>query len=102
LKINFNKPLLLLDGSAPLKKPGSEDPFLLRHAAIEALLAHEENIKGEDKVRRFRMATKIQEGANPGDVEFNIEEIALLKQVIGKGYGPLIVGQAWDYLEGTA
>jgi len=45
------------------------------------------------------LATRIY--ANPEELDLTIEEIAKIKQLIGKGYGPLIVGQAWDMLEGN-
>ena len=100
MKINFNQQLKILGRDEPLLKPNSTEPFCLKDAAIEALLAFttEENQTGEEKAKRYVMATRVY--ANPEGPDFTLEELATIKKVIGKGYGPLIVGQAWEMLEG--
>lgn len=97
MKINFNQTIKQLGKDEPLFKPNSKEPFSLKDAAIEALLVPEENQAGEEKVKRYLIATRIY--ANPDGVDFTVEEIATIKKVIGKGYGPLIVGQTWELLE---
>jgi hypothetical protein len=92
MKINFNQQLKNLRG---------EDlPNLtLKAVAIEALLAmyeDERTLTGEEKAKRYLLATRIY--AND-ELDLTVEEIAQVKQIIGRGYGPLIVGQAWDMLE---
>ena len=99
MKIDFNQTIKQLGKDEPILKPNSAEPFRLKDAAVEALLAPEENQTGEEKAKRYLMATRIY--ANPEGVDFTVEEIAKIKQVIGKGYGPLVVGQAWLYLEGS-
>jgi hypothetical protein len=72
----------------------------LKKASIESLLAiyqDEQNLSGEDKLKRWQLATKIN-GSN-GPAEFTVEEVALVKKLIGKAYNPLITGQAWTILE---
>jgi len=98
MKINFNQPITKLGTKEPLLKPNSTDSFCLKDAAIEALLMIEENLTGEEKARRYLMATRIY--ANPDGPDFTVEEISLIKKAIGKGYGALVVGQAWEMLEG--
>lgn len=87
-----------IDGVRPLLKPNSTETFCLKDAAIEALLIPEDGQTGEEKAKRYLMATRIY--ANPENVDLTIEEIAKIKQVIGKCYGALVVGQAWEMLEG--
>jgi len=96
--INFNQPINQFENDKPLLKPNSSELFFLKDAAIEALLALEENQSGEEKAKRYLMATRIY--ANPDGPDFTLEELATIKKVIGRGYGPLIVGQAWEMLEG--
>ncbi len=98
MKINFNQQLKQLGKDEPLLKPNSTEPFCLKDAAIEALIMPEENQTGEEKAKRYVMATRIY--ANSDGPDFTLEELATIKKVIGKGYGPLIVGQAWEMLEG--
>ena len=98
MKINFNQPIKQLGKDEPILKPNSTEPFCLRDVAVEALLAPEENQTGEEKAKRYVMATRLY--ANPEGVDFTVEEIAKIKQAIGKGYGALVVGQSWGILEG--
>lgn len=102
MKINFNRPLLRFAKDQPLLKPNSAEPFCLKDATIEALLAPEdnprENTPAEEKVKRYLLATRIY--ADPEGIDLTVEEIAKIKGLIGKSYGPLIVAQAWEMLEG--
>ncbi len=85
----------------PFLKPGSTEPFCLRDAIIQALLSWDPNdrsVTGDDKDKQFKLYRKVLD--NPDEVDFTSEEIVRLKELIGKGYGPLIVGQTWEMLEG--
>ena len=73
----------------------------LRGLAIDALLAQyqdEQNLGGEEKLKRWELASKIKNSPDP--VEVSAEEVVLIKKLVGKAYGVLVVGQAWKYLEG--
>jgi len=63
-----------------------------------ATFEDERSLSGEEKVKRFVLATRIESNSN--DMDFKVEDVAKIKQLIGKGYGPLVVGQAWEMLEG--
>lgn len=54
----------------------------------------EMNLAGEEKVKRFMIATKVWTGTE----ELTLDEIGVLKKCIGKAYAPLIVGRAWELL----
>lgn len=56
-----------------------------------------EKLPGEDKVKRFLLATKIYDSIDFVDV--GTKEIELLKDLIAKSYLPVIVGQAWFILD---
>jgi hypothetical protein len=92
MKINFNQPIKNIQGE-------EIKDLTLKVVSVESLLAtfSDEQISGEEKAKRYLLATRIY--ANE-ELELTVEEIAKIKQLIGKGYGPLIVGQAWEMLEG--
>lgn len=76
-------------------------PITIKRAAINALIAvynDEPNLTGEDKIKRYSLAMRINNSSHT--IELQSEEIAIIKKLIAKMYGPLIVGQAWEILEG--
>jgi len=97
MKIQMNQELKRLDG-VPLKD--GENVVALKKPCVEALLGiypDETGLSGEDKLLRWRLAQRIDKG---GEVELAAENIALIKKLVAKAYGPLIVGQVWELLEG--
>lgn len=101
MKLDFSKALIGIKG-VPLKKAGSDEDVDLKHIAVEALLAQfqdEPNLPGEKKMKRYALAEKI---SVPGEVELEVEEVALLKDLIGKAFGPAVVGPAFKVIEGKA
>lgn len=92
MKINFNQVIKNIKGE-------EIKDLTLKSVSVEALLAtfaDEQSLSGEEKAKRYLLATRIY--AND-ELDLPVEEVAKVKQLIGKGYGPLIVGQAWDMLE---
>ena len=91
----------------PLLKTGK--PITLRAVCIRALLnppARQDPQTGrmmpiqmpaEEKIKRYNLAVEIQKAKNP--MELSIDEIKLLKDLIGEKYPPLTVGQAWEILD---
>jgi hypothetical protein len=76
-------------------------PFTLRDAVKQALLAtfeDERNLSLDEKVKRYDLYLKVKEIPDPA--EFTSEEVVLMKKLVGKAYGVLIVGQAVKFLEG--
>ncbi|KKN85538.1 hypothetical protein LCGC14_0278610 [marine sediment metagenome] len=96
-KINFSVVLTKLEGG-PLKDDKNED-LTLASAAKQALLVLDEKQTGEKKYEHYCLATKVAGG---GEVTLKSEEITMIKEVIGKYMYPIVVGQAWDLLEGKA
>jgi len=72
----------------------------LKVSAVTALLTPtgKEETSGEEKATRFLLAERLTNDED-GMVDLKIEEIALLKKLIGVLYSPLIVGQAFRFLE---
>lgn len=110
MNIDFSAILYDLEGN-PIKKDIEEvdpDGKLVKPAtiatlgtlAVEALLAQfrdETSLSAIEKVRRFRLAESI---CNASSIDIPIEDIALIKQLIGKAYPPLLVGRAFQIIEG--
>jgi hypothetical protein len=96
MKVDFDTVLRDLKGTA-IKDGDGE--FTLGAASATALLSpypDEQNLDPKDKVRRYKLATKIADG---GEVDLSIEEIADLKKLIGKAFPPLVVGRAYEILD---
>lgn len=95
MKINFSRVLTDLNGVTI--NDGAQD-VTLKTVALQALLAayaDETQLSGQEKFARYKIADRI----NDGGEEFSVEEVALLKQLVGKAYLPLVVGRAWELLE---
>jgi len=90
--------LKTIDGKN-LKKEDDLD-VSVRDVMLNSLLANfpdEQGLAGEEKVKRYILATKIHNDSNP---DLSIEELSLIKGLVGKMYSALIVGQMWEILEG--
>ena len=105
MKIRFDKPLLKLDGEKMFKERvedgkyvETKDEFRLRDVCVNALMMNieEEKIDGTEKMKRYLLATKIQKA---NELDLKSEEVAKIKELVGKVYGVLIVGQAYEMLE---
>lgn len=96
MKIDFSAVIKDLDGDAV--KDGERDATLGRVAcaALLATYADEQNLAAEDKVKRFRLAEIASKG---GEQEIKVDDVALIKKLIGKAFAPLIVARAYDIIE---
>ena len=96
MKIDFSAAIKDLDGDAV--KDGDKDATLGRVActALLASYADEQNLPAEDKIKRFRQAETAAKG---GAQEVRVEDVALIKTLIGKAFAPLIVGRAFDIID---
>lgn len=101
--IDFTVVLTDLDGKPiTTEAQGKGETVTLGKAAATALLMSfpdEQNLDGAEKVKRFGLAVKIREAK---DVALSAEDVALVKKVIAKTYGALIVGRAWPLLDPTS
>jgi hypothetical protein len=99
------KPILDGEGKQVLDDKGVPEfekvPITLRPICINALMAvmeADKGMTGEDKVKNWCLAGKIQK---EDAVELLAEDVTLLKKRIGASYGPAIVGPAFLLLNGT-
>jgi len=98
--IDFNTPMMSIDGKPITDEKGAAGTVTLKKIALEALLTgfpDETTLPGEEKAKRYVLAVKI--AAADGKLELTSEEVTMLRKVVGKGYGPLVVGQVWKIID---
>lgn len=98
MRRNFDQPILDINDE-PIKSEKGEIATLAI-VSINALLAtygDEPGLSGKDKVERMHIALKINR--SPREVDLTTEQLAKIKELIGKGFPPLIVGRAYELLE---
>jgi hypothetical protein len=96
MKIDLTQELKDFDGKVIPSASGKSAK--VKGVVIDALIAtyqDEANLGGEEKLKRWELASKI----NKGDFDLTAEDIVLAKKLVGKAYGPLVVGQVWNILE---
>ena|SRR3990167_5616352 len=99
MKINFGSHVADLKGVA-LKDEKGED-VKLHVPCVNALTANyqkENDIGGDEKYRRYKLAVKIDK---PEEIEVTSEEITLIKKLVGFAFTPILVGGIFDKLEGS-
>jgi len=97
MKINLNQAFKNLDGTTV--KQG-DDEITLCVVACNSLLSDlpDEKLTGDKKAHRGKLAMTIH---GEDCIDISIEDVALIKELIGKMYGPLIVAQANYFLESS-
>ena len=81
---------------------GNPKNATIRWACVEALMAmyqDEQTLAGEEKLKRYLLAQKIQKQKTP---DLKAEEISLIKTLVGKNFTPAVVGPVYMVLEGKA
>lgn len=96
MKRNFDIPMTDIEG-----KPFADGATLknITLLALGALARGDETQTGADKLRIYSVATKVVGG---GVVDLTIEELALIKERIGKAMNAFTVGRAFELLEQDA
>jgi hypothetical protein len=105
-EINFNHVVVDQDGQAmPTCSDGApctdKSPITLRIICLRALAAvfsDEQNLGGDEKFKRGELALRIYRSTAP--ISLTVEEKSLLKKLIGRAFGPMVVVDAWNVLEG--
>jgi hypothetical protein len=98
LAVDLKAPITQVDGKPFEGSDGKPTVTTLGSIAKVALLAtypDDQTATGQQKFDRWKLASKIE----AGDGNLSVEEIKLLKDLIGKSYGPPVVGPAWKLLD---
>lgn len=95
---DFSKPLLDADGKnicIAQVDPCPDDKIAtlgkIVRAALYASFPDEQNLSLDEKLRRGDLAQQI---TGVSEIKIKAEDIALMKKVVGKAYGPLVVWSA--------
>jgi hypothetical protein len=96
MKVDFSKPILTLEG-----KPDEAKTTLgnLACIALTTMLPEDKDMPAEEKVNRFKLAMTVAKGKVQ---DLSAEDMVLLKKLIGKMFGPLAVGRAYEILDAAA
>jgi hypothetical protein len=97
--IDFSKSLMDYEGRPLSADVNSEEHLTLGAASIRALVVNyddERNLSPQDKFKRGELAHRIH---NATTLELKSDEITLIKNLIGKAYGPLVIFRAWPLLD---
>lgn len=100
MKVNFDTILLTLDGRQMNDKDTNE-PLSLKTICVDALLVVDsrEKLDGEEKIKRYILAQEIYQGKKDS---LSAEEVVLLKELIGRYYSTIVVGQVFPMLDDSA
>jgi hypothetical protein len=72
------------------------EPITLAEVVQANLLSEDQKATPLEKFAAFKLASKIKDGE---EVDFTIEELALIKTKIGLNPNPVIVGRVFEFLE---
>jgi hypothetical protein len=96
MKINVAQPILDLDGKQ------IDGEATLRKACVQVLLnplKGDDGQSGQDKASLFALAMQINSEDEP---DLAIEDWAKIKERVGRGYGPLVVGRVYAMIDPPA
>ena len=98
MKINFDATLHELDGTPIIESMDKKEPMTLARASVMALTGRyqDEQLAGTESFKRYQLAKKVHKG---GVVELTAEDISLVKMVMGKAFGPAVIGPCYELLE---
>lgn len=109
MKISVTQQLMELDGTPMItgkvvcqtcgQAVSEPEPMTVRLAAVRALsvtFRDEPSVQGEERVKRFHLAFKITDEDEPN---LTIEEIALIKKLVGKMGPNVVAGRMWAILD---
>ena len=101
LAIDFDSKILTIDGQDFRDERGAAVNITLGSVAQNVLLnVDDKSLNGEQKMKRWLLAKKIHE--KPKDPDISIEDIALIKTLIGNNQPPAVSGPAWQLLDPAA
>lgn len=98
-RIDFTQVLHGVDGK-PLQTPEIKPvPMTLGYVCVSALEAQLPDDRGMPGVEKFNLDLLAREIYGKKSAVLSVEEIAKIKDRVGKVWGPMIVGAAWPLLD---
>jgi hypothetical protein len=103
MTVDFSRGIKTLDGQQINDSSRDGVVMTVGLAAVNALLAEHPSesagVPAEEKLRRYKLAVLIH--AANGPVGVSVEDVALIRRLIGFCYPPIVVGQAYEVLDGA-
>lgn len=96
MKIRVNQKLLDERGREIILQDKSV--MMLRDVIINAILMPDKDDDEKKKWEKYEIYKKLRD-ATSEEIDFSVEEVALIKKLIGKYQPQLIMGQCWEMLE---
>lgn len=98
MKINFNQEILAIDGK-PIPEGVGKNVTLLSicQQALQMSTKEDANLPAAKKVDRYNLLLRIT-NQSP-DVELAAKEISMLKELVGRSFTVIVVGQVLAMLE---
>jgi len=101
MKVKINVNLIGVDGKTSLLNMDEAGKKLtLRDVIYGALLVPDEKDQQKEKWEKYEIFKKIRD-VKGGEVELSAEEITVIKKGLARIHPPLVMGQAFEMLEGT-
>jgi len=97
MKINLTQQIMRIDDK-PFENPETKTPYTLKDVVIEAVLAPEAKEDNKKKYSKYELYLKLKAAGK--EIDLTTDEISEIKRLIGEVKPALIMGQAWDMLEG--
>lgn len=99
MKINLFNKLKDVDGKDIIPIAGSH-PMTLRDVIFNSILVPVQDEDEKKKYEKYEIYKKIQGIKKENVIDLTAEEIVTIKKSIGRVQPPLVMGQAFDMLEG--
>ena len=98
MKVKVNQVLKTIDGQTMKDNDGKGNAIdaTVKLAIVNAILSPVDKEIGVDKVKKYELAKKV---FNADEVDLNEDEIKLIKECVGKGFAPIVVGQIYELLK---
>ena len=96
--VNVNQVLKTIDGQT-MQEPNDKGEAVdatLKMAIVNAVLSPVKDESGIEKVKKYELAKKV---FNADEVDLNEDDIKLIKERVGKLFGPIVVGQIYELLK---
>lgn len=97
MKVNLSAILLSINGEQIKQAEVVQTVGTIAVEALQVFDTRDTALSGDEKFKRWKLACRIHGQA---EAEISIEEAKMIKDLVGKYYGPVIVGQVWEALEG--
>ena len=95
--VNVNQVLKAINGEIMKDSiDGKAVDATVKMVIVNAILSPVKDESGVDKVKKYELAKKIY---NSDEVDLNEDEIKLIKERVGEGFAPIVVGQIFELLK---